>query len=509
MKHISITFNAKIKSYEKINDQFTKCKCYVQALGKNRNMTHFSKAAVTKALPTLFNIPVVGHLIENEDGSSYFGGHDVEIDMSGENIVVKSLCVPYGVVPYQENITFETLIEKDGSKKEYLVADIILWTGRYPELMDAIYSDEVYFNQSMEIDASEWEPLEDDAKYLDVKDFTYSALCLLGKADDVTSQEHTEPCFPLSCVIPYSLGATEKFYSLMDELKTELKECFASHDFYSKGGNILTTEIRDSILAEFECALEELDFEIAEDMTEEDFRARVEEFKNSNHSNENENEDNNGQKDDSVSEDFSTETFASTYEERRNAIREALKPIIVPHVATTYFWLMDFDDKYIYVEKEVCSNDVELYSRDTGRMTYVFDEESLKVTGLGAFEEMIVKWLTLDENKQIEAQREEYEQLKLFKEERLKAEHEAEVNAVMDNFSDLAENEEFIQLKETAYSYTDMDALQNMCFAIRGKTMKVQKPISNTPLKQALDSSDPEMTPNYSYGGLFEKYGRK
>ena len=59
---IAITFKAKIKPVKPINEQFTLCKCFVMAIGKNVNKTIISKESVDDALPTLFNIPVVGHL---------------------------------------------------------------------------------------------------------------------------------------------------------------------------------------------------------------------------------------------------------------------------------------------------------------------------------------------------------------------------------------------------------------------------------------------------------------
>ena len=65
------------------------------------------------------------------------GGHDYYID---ENWNLKSACVPYGVVK-ADSFDFEIVKEyEDEIETEYLTAEIILWTGRYPELMEAIYA---------------------------------------------------------------------------------------------------------------------------------------------------------------------------------------------------------------------------------------------------------------------------------------------------------------------------------------------------------------------------------
>lgn len=109
--------------------------------------------------------------------------------------------------------------------------------------MEAIYSDDFYFNQSMEINVSEFRPYEEDSNYTELTDFTYSALCLLGKADDKTSPEHTEPCFVESKVIPvqYSLEK-EEFSKIMGELKNELAFYFNKDNTDGKEDKVVENE---------------------------------------------------------------------------------------------------------------------------------------------------------------------------------------------------------------------------------------------------------------------------
>ena len=221
-QYISLDFKAKVNPIEKLNEEFTLCKCYVQGIGKNRNMSYMSKENVIKNSPTLKYAPVVGHLIKNEDGSLYMGGHDVEID---DDWNMKSACVPYGVVT-NDDFGFE-IVEEYGEQVEYMTANVILWTGRYPELMEAIYADDFYFNQSMELSLSQYRPYEEDSNYMELLDWTYSALCMLGKADDKNSVEHTEPCFIESKIVPiqYSFSKSD-FSESMAEMKKELEFYF-------------------------------------------------------------------------------------------------------------------------------------------------------------------------------------------------------------------------------------------------------------------------------------------
>ena len=310
-KHTSLKFKAKVTPIEKINDEFTLCKCYVQGVGKNRNFSYMSKENIQRCLPTLSYAPVVGHLIDkldedgNPTGEKYMGGHDYYID---DDWNLKSACVPYGVVK-ADSFEFETVKEyEDEIETEYLTAEVILWTGRYPELMEAIYSDDFYFNESMEISVSEYRPYEEDSNYTELTDFTYSALCLLGKADDKTSPEHTEPCFVESKVIPvqYSLEK-EEFSKVMGELKNELAFYFNKDNTDGKEDEVVENE-KEEVIETVEEVNEESTEEVVENTTEETPDAEVNEDTNT----ESENEE--VQEDETVVEASVEETVEETVE---------------------------------------------------------------------------------------------------------------------------------------------------------------------------------------------------
>lgn len=295
-KHTSLKFKAKVTPIEKINDEFTLCKCYVQGVGKNRNFSYMSKENIQRCLPTLSYAPVVGHLIDkldedgNPTGEKYMGGHDYYID---DDWNLKSACVPYGVVK-ADSFDFETVKEyEDEIETEYLTAEVVLWTGRYPELMEAIYSDDFYFNESMEISVSEYRPYEEDSNYTELTDFTYSALCLLGKADDKTSPEHTEPCFVESKVIPvqYSLER-EEFSKVMGELKNELAFYFNKDNTDGKEDEVVENEKeKEEVIETVEEVNEESTEEVVENTTEETPDAEVNEDTNTESENEEVQED--------------------------------------------------------------------------------------------------------------------------------------------------------------------------------------------------------------------------
>lgn len=322
-KYSSITFKAKVKPIKPVNPEFDLVKIYVQGVGKNRNGSYMRKENIEKALPTLNYCPVVGHIIEytDNDGNKrrYIGGHDYEID---DNWEFKNLTVPYGVV-VENSYDWETVNEY-GTDVEYLTANAILWTGRYPELKECIYSDDTWFNQSMEINIGEgkYRPLDEDSNYTEFLEWDYSALCLLGKADEnstnghTDSSEHTEPCFISSRVLPVEFEKSE-FEMIMTEMKQKLSQCFDNQSSNSEVDNKDNTDgkedevvekEKEEVIETVEEVNEESTEEVVENTTEETPDAEVNEDTNT----ESENEE--VQEDETVVEASVEETVEETVE---------------------------------------------------------------------------------------------------------------------------------------------------------------------------------------------------
>lgn len=507
-KRCKVDFAAKVVPVKPINDEFTLCKCYVMALNKNRNLSYIGQDAADAALPTLFNIPVIGHLYVDEQGQYHMGGHDMIITKGDDGeYKFQSVCVPYGVVPQQEGVHYEDIEEPNGDVHTYLVADVILWTGRFPELYEAVYNDKTYFGQSMEINITDYEPLEEDKNYTNILGYSYSALCLLGKSDN--PDFHTEPCFPLSRVDAYEFSAgDEQFVALMAQLKEELAFCF--DDTGKKGGEgmnenetvvvdeAVPNEVADGAENEVEVPTE--DFSADEESMAEDGAQ--------------EEDADNGEpaefSDEPDSAPDAPAAFSTTYKEKRTSIMNALPNYHEVDddgnvIREVYFWLCDFDDVYAFVERNE-------YVRDTGctetkgRFSYTFDDDTKVTTINGDMEEMFVRWITADELDQLEAQRTEYESLVQYKEERMRADHEAAIDAASTEFNDLAGNEEFENVMNNKYSYNTVDAFKDACYLIRGKFSAPQKPN-----KRTMDIPVPvcNTVERDIYESFFAKYGNK
>lgn len=517
-KRETLGFNAKITPVKPLNDEMTLCKCYVMALGKNRNYSHISKETAEDALPTIYNIPVVGHLYVDEDGEYHMGGHDMTIEKGQDGkYKFKSLCVPFGVVPQQENIHFEEIIDSNGNKETYQVADVILWTGRYPELCNAIYDDEVYFGQSMEINIIACSPLADDQEYTDIGKFSYSALCLLGKSDN--PENHVEPCFPMSRVEPYNFSLDDKLFDeMMKEFKKELSNCFGAINFEKGGEEKVATEVLDSVKSDVcvendECKEFEKTEETKDDNSKENFSNSEDAVIEPTAAEPDEGTDNEQEKTSDETEDekslgedekssFSSIDTTMTVNDKLCAIDTAVRSITKPDNEHVYLCrhVSDCDDTFAYVWEESLDNDGK-YMQRMCRVKYTIENGIAEI--VGEFETVYPRYLVKNELDELEKLKANYQLLKEFQEKRLEEDRIKEYDDVVSEFSDLTDNEEFSLVVENKMSFENAETLREKCYAIRGKAAVVNS-TKKPELKFALDTTAKAETE--VYGGFFSKY---
>lgn len=222
LKNIEMT--AKFSNFEVLNEDFTRCRCSIFYTGRNRNYSDITEAALDKFISRkgYANIPVVAHLMKDDDGNFYVGSHDRKIILSNEGIDFIDETIPYGVIPEDCNPSKDLITEKSGMQRKYFSVDVILWSHRYP-IMEASYNDEIYFNQSMEIVFDSCET--DSDGYVIVHDFHMSALCLLNKRDSSGTDgnnKNQEPCFESSQVKKFSIDESkfkQNFELMLEKLK--------------------------------------------------------------------------------------------------------------------------------------------------------------------------------------------------------------------------------------------------------------------------------------------------
>ena len=509
---------SKIVPVKPVNKEFTLTKVYVCSPGKNRNMSNISQDELDAAAPTLGYIPVVGHLIEevDQDGNvigHHFGGHDYELD---DNLTVRPLTVPFGVVT-TDAPEYETVMEF-GKEKVYETAYAILWTGRYPELKDAIYDEETWFGQSMEINFENYTILEDDSNYVDLHGISYSALCILGKSDDPS--EHVEPCFPNARFDPVQFDLdTQQFSQFMAEMRQQLSFCFEDKISEMGGKTSLNQDKIMEIFQKFGLAPASVDFDITEDMTEEQLTAAIEDFQTRMSAGEDPvaggaSEEPAAEPAAEPSPVVSAQTFSATMNQKRDALRDALDPVYTYNPDGTvqseiYYYVEDFDDTHVFVERDYWT--ASDYQCTHGRFPYSFDDASKTATITGEFEKMTKMWLTDAEVAKVESDRAELESLRKFKQDAEDAAFAAQVEGVFAEFEDLAGLDEFTALKEKAAEFASLDELKTQLFALRGMQVQIKKKPAapaGFSVKVGIDADGSENTPE-PYGGLFAKFNIK
>lgn len=486
-----IGFTGKIIPEKPVNDQMTLCKCYVMALGRNRNKSNITKEASDKALPSLYNIPVVGHLFVDNESNCRMGGHDMTLEKDEDgNYKFKVLTVPYGVVPSQDNVHYEEVEEDNGEVKTYLVADVLLWTGRYPELLDAAYSKEIYFAQSMEINPSK---TSKEDGYTNVLEYQYSALCLLGKSD--CESKNIEPCFEQARIEPYEFSSTKEWTELFGEFKEELNKCYGKHEIEEGGKKALDTETMKEVSVEETCPDETraLSFDVTvEGATDALCSSNAAESYSANVSS---NSENSEPETVAQTETFiqseeqtkTTETVAEatkfavelTYNEKRDKLCGALcEKGVWSETEYVEYWLMDFDDEYAYCSYRHCSADgEESYAL---RIPYVISDNDEIILDMSKQESVRQCWLTKEDEEKLVADKKAMDDLAAYKRERIEDDRRKEFAMILDEFRDLGEIDDYKEVGKDVMSFESADALREKLYAIRGRYAKpaAKKPIA-------------------------------
>lgn len=201
-------------------------KCYVKVcyVGQepNRNDTVITKELAYEMGKKLPGSPVVGYYNE---ALGDFEGHNREVQIGGGQLKVVDVTRPYGFVPPKAKVWFQKFIDDDGVTREYLVTEVYIWTGAYPESQRIITQGN---NQSMELHKNQrgfWaEANNHKGKIFIYNEALIEKLCILG--------EKVEPCFEgAQFKTQFSLEDNEEFqalkrtmFSLISELQNTLNE---------------------------------------------------------------------------------------------------------------------------------------------------------------------------------------------------------------------------------------------------------------------------------------------
>lgn len=447
-KKIGINFELNFNEIVQANKSFKRAKCAIAYAGENRNRSFISKETFEAALPSIKNIPLVGNY---DIEKNQLGGHDLAIvtDSEGKAKLINAT-VPFGVVPESANQWWE---EVDGV--DYLWTDVLLWE-RSPITEYVVKNSKVA--QSMEINV-----FDDKYEILDngvcaIKEFEFEALCAIG----------VEPCFEEANVQIAQNYALSDYTTQFSMLLNDLKE------FSKEGEKGL----------EIEAIKDEEKIEEAETVEEE--AAVVEEAENSVVE---------------AAEVVEKSAFV-LMGEKREILNDAMYEQIEKDC-----WLMDFDEQYIYIK---------VLDRDKGmhceRVSYSIGE-NLEVS-FGEAEIVEAAFITAEERAILDANAlavedfaeyqknhsytdEQYQILADFKLQTETEAHNAEIDGVLEQFSDYSDISEYQELKKAAYSM-EKSEVEEKCFAIKGRhgEIEVKAP------KLIIDKNPTSVKAN-PYGNIF------
>ena len=135
----------------KLTETLSKCRVRIFYKGMNRNRTYISDDFANQLISSLPYAPIKG----------IFSYTDVDYEDHGQDNTDGRV---YGIIPENPNFAWEKHLDDDGIEREYATADVILFTGLYPEanLIPGKSQSMEIFKDTMD---GEWRIYEDGKPY--------------------------------------------------------------------------------------------------------------------------------------------------------------------------------------------------------------------------------------------------------------------------------------------------------------------------------------------------------
>lgn len=325
---------------------------------RNRNTSYISEETMSSALPSFSNRPILGYIHE-VDGQPEFWGHNMHLDKN-QNLVYDEICV--GVIPE----SCDAKLEFDERKqKTYVVVKGYLFD-EYTKASEILQREKECF-VSVELSIRELS-YNAQEKYLEIEDFFFSGVTILGKNDDGEivlpgmdgsnikiadfSQENN------SLLMTKNNEVIEMLESISSKIDTLSN--FTINKKSQEGGKQMSKF--EELLNKYNKTAEEIDFnhsEMSEDELESKFAELFDENTNlgeDNTSTETVDSDNLASDNDN-DDDLSTENetlsanYTKTFELSHDDIRSALYVLLSPYEESDddWYWINDvYDDYFVY-----------------------------------------------------------------------------------------------------------------------------------------------------------------
>ena len=508
-KVINLTYESSLSDLCELNSSFDKGVLRIAYHGENRNKSYISKQTFENCVKTMYNCPIVCNYDRETDT---LGGHDMEVvrDADGALRIVNAT-TPVGCIPESARYWWGDVEESDGTVHEYLFADALLW--KRQEAYRKIKTDGITA-QSMEITVRDGETVDG---VLHVNDFEFTAFALIG----------VTPCFESAGLEMFS---SQDFKQQLSEMMNDLKESYSlvspstevndiqkQNDLMEGGEKVLQEKL--DLAASYGIDVNALDFSI-EEMEMDELKEKFEEMANAE----------NAEAAPENNEEQVYELNSNLYDELYRALSECETlhrewgdiprygyADMDADLSEVYAW--DRDNWMLYGFTYVMNGDnVQIDVASKKRMKYAivpFDEGEQESPFAAVYAEMESKITAnteletkfQDASDTIKAMETELGELRQFKADKESEALRCARDEVFAQFEDLIGVEAFENLRNDCEAYSDMNELEEKCYAIRGRVGTVAKfshPENAPKLKVVKEDVSKEKEP---YGGIFARYG--
>ena len=518
-KVLNVTYASSLTDLCSLNSSFDQGVLRIAYAGENRNKSYISKKTFERCVKTMYNCPIVCNY---DRETNTLGGHDMEVvRVADGGLKLVNSTTPVGCIPESARTWWDTVEEEDGSVHEYLFAQALLW--KRQEAYQKIKSDGITA-QSMEITVKDGEKIDG---VLHINDFEFTAFALIG----------VTPCFESAALEMFS---SQDFKQQLSEMMHDLKESYAmvnpSQEVNNTHPQTISTEGGEKVLQEkldlaasYGIDVSTLDFSI-EEIGLDELRERFEAMQE------------NAEQEAEQTAEFAEEQSESQEAEPEQSfeLSSNLSDLLFRAVEEIETMHADWGDfpRYCYADRDdsalevyawdhsdwllygftysMNGDSVQIDAESRKRMKYAIvpfdngEQESPFAATFAAMREKISANTELETKFQnasdtIQSMEKELGELRQFKADTENAALQSAREEVFARFNDLVGVEAFENLRADCESFSDMDELEERCYAIRGRfgtTAKFSHDEKAPKLKVVKNDLSKE-----PYGGIFARYG--
>lgn len=178
--------------YESSDFRFIDVSIDVMHTGANLNKTSFTKDAISKAVPTIRNTPILGYVVDELDEEDKdFKGHEHELRITNKDVKYVYAGQAYGVIPESCNPRWIVKDDGTGIEREYLRVDGLIWT-KFSDPVD-IFTRDGTKNHSVELTDMACGPADKNGN-VPVGSFKFDGCCILSTTDPSIKPAMTGSC---------------------------------------------------------------------------------------------------------------------------------------------------------------------------------------------------------------------------------------------------------------------------------------------------------------------------